>query len=72
MAVNRKLPIFDWDNETRVVKQSASSVLMLVIGALSGMIPLGVLLYVPNMPIYLVYVVVVCVMVGAMALVSRR
>lgn len=38
---------------------------MLVIGALSGMIPLGVLLYVPNMPIYLVYVVVVCVMVGA-------
>ena len=72
VAVNRKLPIFDWDNETRVVKQSASSVLMLVIGALFGMIPLGVLLYVPNMPIYLVYVVVVCVMVGAMALVSRR
>ena len=66
VAINKKFPIFDWDNETRVVKQSASSLLMILVGGLSGMIPLAVLIYAQNIPAYVVYSVSACVLVLVM------
>ena len=69
VVINGKFPIFDWDNETRVVKQSASSFLMSLVGGLSGMIPLAVLIYVQNIPAYVVYGVSTCVLLIVMGIV---
>lgn len=70
VAINKKFPIFDWDNETRVVKQSASSLVMLLVGGLSGMIPLAVLIYAQNIPAYVVYSVSACVLVLVIGIVD--
>ena len=43
LLVNRKLPVFEWDSEVRVVKQSASTFLSMLIGILSALIPIGVI-----------------------------
>lgn len=43
LAVNRKLPLFDWDNEVRVVKQSASTFVSMLVGVLSALIPIGLI-----------------------------
>lgn len=40
IAVNEKTPLFDWDSETRVVKQSASTFLMMVIGLVTAAVPI--------------------------------
>lgn len=40
--INRKFPVFDWDNETRVVKQSAACLLMSFVGIIMGAVPLVV------------------------------
>ena len=45
VLINRKLPVFDWDNETRVVKQSASTFLSMLLGLIVGMGPLALLIY---------------------------
>ena len=45
VLINRKLPVFDWENETRVVKQSASTFLSMLLGMIVGMGPLALLLY---------------------------
>ena len=55
LAVNRRLPVFDWENETRVVKQSASTFVMVVAGVISGGVPLGILLGFPMIPARAVY-----------------
>lgn len=55
LAVNRRLPVFDWENETSVVKQSASTFVMLVVGLVAGGVPLGILLGFPRVPAQAVY-----------------
>lgn len=70
VAINLKFPIFDWDNEARVVKQSASCFLMLLVGGLSGIIPLAVLIYFQNIPAYVIYGAVICVLIIVMAIVE--
>ncbi len=42
ILLNRRFPVFDWDNEARVVKQSASCLLMSLIGTAMGVVPLVV------------------------------
>ena len=45
VLINRKFPVFDWENETRVVKQSASTFLSMLFGMIVGMGPLALLIY---------------------------
>lgn len=40
LFINSRLPVFDWDNEVRVVKQSASVFLTMMIGMATGIIPI--------------------------------
>lgn len=44
LLVNRKIPVFDWDSEVRVVKQSASTFFSMLIGILSALIPIGLII----------------------------
>ena len=62
LAINERLPIFEWDNEVRVVKQSASTMVSLLAGAVAALVPLGVLVAMPELPAHIVYAVVVCVL----------
>lgn len=39
LAVNLKLPVLNWDNEVRVVKQSASVLIAMLVGLISSVIP---------------------------------
>lgn len=43
LLVNRMLPVFDWDSEVRVVKQSASTFISMLVGVLSALIPIGLI-----------------------------
>lgn len=45
VLINRKFPVFDWENEIRVVKQSVSTFLAMLLGIIVGMVPLAVLIY---------------------------
>lgn len=44
LSINLAVPIFDWDNEVRVVKQSASTMLTLLVGMLTSIIPIVLLI----------------------------
>lgn len=44
IRVNLKFPVLNWDNEVRVVKQSASTMLCMLIGVLANLIPIGAIL----------------------------
>lgn len=55
VIVNLKFPIFDWENETRVVKQSASVFVMMLIGGVLGMAPIGILIYFQGVPAPYIY-----------------
>jgi len=57
LSINRRFPVFDWENETRVVKQSTSVLLAVVAGMISGAVPMAVLLGAPGIPAGAVYAV---------------
>lgn len=65
LAVNEKFPVFDWDNEVKVVKQSASVFGAMLIGLASAVLPLGVLLVLPEISAYGVYAVVAAILAVA-------
>lgn len=44
ITVNCKMPVFDWESEAAVVKQSGAMLLNMVVGFLSVLIPVGLLL----------------------------
>ncbi|MGN0712505.1 MAG: hypothetical protein ACI4LJ_01895 [Anaerovoracaceae bacterium] len=46
IAVNLAMPIFDWENDVRVVKQSASTMVTMLIGMVSAAAPALVLFFV--------------------------
>lgn len=63
ITVNLAMPIFEWENETRVVKQSASSMVTMLIGMMSSIVPL-VILFMGNSGIEtVVYMAVVVVLI---------
>ena len=41
ITINLLFPVLNWDNEVRVVKQSASTFICMIIGALSALIPIA-------------------------------
>lgn len=65
LSINRRFPVFDWENETRAVKQSTSVFLMVLTGMLSGALPVIVLLAVPGILAGVVYAVTVGVLASA-------
>lgn len=62
--INRRFPVFDWENEIRVVKQSTSVFLAVITGMISGALPLAVLLAAPGIPAGAVYAVTVGLLAG--------
>lgn len=67
LAINRRFPVFDWENETRVVKQSTSVFLAVLAGMISGAVPVAVLMGAPGIPAIVVYGVTIGVLALATA-----
>ena len=65
IAINEKLPVFNWDSEVRVVKQSASTFVTMLVVMAAAMVPVVILFVVPDFPVYGVHGAVVAVLVGA-------
>lgn len=64
VVINLLFPVFDWENETRVVKQSAATFITMLAGAIVGMVPLGALIYFAEFPALAVNTVVVLSLVA--------
>ena len=62
LAANRRFPLLEWENETRVVKQSASTMVAMFVGVLSGIIPLGILVIFREISAYMVYTILMGVL----------
>lgn len=44
LSINLAVPVFDWENEVRIVKQSASTMLTLLAGMITSIVPIALLL----------------------------
>ena len=65
LAINEKFPLFNWENEIRVVKQSASVLLSLLVSSITALVPFVVLAVCPGIPAYAVYAVTACLLLSA-------
>lgn len=72
IAINLHFPVFDWENETRVIKQSAATFFAMITGAVTGIIPAGILLVVPDGVVMVYMAAVVCIVLGATVVLWRR
>lgn len=70
-AVNCRFPVLEWENETRVVKESAATFIMMLAGIASGIVPMGALMLFRGIPAFAVYAVWVCVLLAASRLADR-
>lgn len=70
--INMRFPVFDWENEIRVVKQSTAVFLMLLAGMLSGAVPAAVLIGARSIPAELVYIVTIAVLLLVSAAIERE
>lgn len=70
--VNIKMPNFTWESEVTVIKQSLASLLGIIGGMISGMIPLGILSILPDMDRNLLTGVITLVVIGITALLYRK
>ena len=71
ISVNLAMPIFDWENEVRVVKQSASVSVTLLIGFLSFLPPIICLLTLQNISTDIVLLITMTIIVSVTALLYR-
>lgn len=60
--INLKLPTFNWESEVYVVKQSAATFVGMLVGLLSGVIPVAIVIVCKNLNINLVYTLLMIVM----------
>ncbi len=65
LAVNEKFPLFGWENEIRVVKQSASVLVSLLVNTIAALVPFAVLAACPGITAYTVYAVTTCILLPA-------
>ncbi len=72
VAVNQRFPVFEWDNEARVVKQSASTSVSLLLGLVTGMIPFAFLVLQPDIPAWGIYGVFTGVLILLTAVMEFR
>ena len=62
--MNERLPLMEWESEVRVVKQSASSMVSMLVVMAAGIVPMVVLVAMPGVSGYIVYGVLVALMAG--------
>ena len=72
LAVNCRFPLFDWENEVRVVKQSASTMLTMLVCMVSMLIPAVALLVCPDIPAAVVYAVTIVLLAAAVWGMDRK
>lgn len=72
LAVNVKLPMFDWESETTAVKQSASVLVSMLIALASALIPLAAAFVLRGVPAAVIMAAVTVICLGTAALVWRR
>ncbi len=65
LAVNELFPLLDWENEVRVVKQSASTMVTMLVGMATAIVPIVVLVAVPGISAHVVYLVTVVLLLTA-------
>lgn len=64
IVINCRFPVFDWEDETKVVKQSAATMITTFAGMISGAVPIGVLVCFRDIPAYVIYAAVSGVLLG--------
>lgn len=72
LAINSRFPLFDWENEVRVVKQSASTMLTMLACLVSVLVPAAVLLVCPDIPAAAVYAVTAVLLAAAIWWMDRK
>lgn len=63
--MNELMPLLDWESEVRVVKQSASTMVTMLVGMATAIVPIVVLVAVPGISVYGVYLVTVVLLSAA-------
>lgn len=64
MVINLKLPVFNWESEVYVVKQSAAVFVSMLTGMICGVVPMAIMILCQNLSADLLYVAIALVMVG--------
>ena len=64
-------PLIEWENEVRVVKQSAATFVAMIVGILSGLIPIGLVIVLGNLWSYTISLVVAIVLMIAIVILFR-
>lgn len=63
LAVNLAVPVLNWDNEVKVVKQSASTAIVMVVGMVSVLLPTAGVLWLTKVPAYVILGVTAAVLI---------
>lgn len=72
ITVNIAFPVLNWDSEVRVVKQSASTFVTMIIGMLSSIVPAVVVVLLGNGAADVTRAAIVVVLLGATVVLYRR
>ena len=67
IAINLKLPVFNWESEVYVIKQSAATFVSMLAGLVFGAVPLVLLIVCRNISINVLYT---CITLGLLLLVA--
>lgn len=65
LAVNEMLPLLEWESEVRVVKQGASTMVTMLVGMVTAVVPVVILVAMPGISVYGVYLVTVALLLAA-------
>ena len=72
LLINLRFPKFDWDNDVEVVKQSAATLLMVIVGLLSVMIPCVLLILFKDWNINVLFLLIMIVLSFAIILLFKN
>ena len=62
LFLNMKFPRFDWKSEMEVVKQGIPTLLALLIGMVLGMLPVGAMFLMPQIPVMYLYLAITLIL----------
>ena len=72
ITVNLKMPVFNWENEMRAVKQSASVMVAMLVGFVSYLLPIASMLAIRNVSADLILLVTLLIIAGVTAVLYYR
>ena len=72
ITVNLTMPVFDWENEMHVVKQSASVLVTMLVGLISVVVPIVLVIVCKDEVRYLIYTITTLVLVVLIVILSKR